>query len=151
MTRRQRGRRVPPAKLLYSEARIREALAMRAAHLPEMQIRAAALPDSLQLKDGRVLTYHSPMAGGKAYRCVDGMAVVATFDPSPHGTLLHLSASYAKRLPRWRDLTLLRDAFFPPDVDVIQVLPRAGEYVNAHPFCLHLFQAPGAWQGGWNV
>ncbi len=91
------------------------------------------------------------MAGGKAYRCVDGLAVIATYDPTPHGTLLHISMSYARRLPRWRDLVAVRDAFFPPDVDVIQVLPRRGEYVNAHQFTLHLFQAPAAWEGGWNV
>jgi hypothetical protein len=46
---------------------------------------------------------------------------------------------------------LVRQAFFPPDRDVMQVFPRTGEYVNVHPFTLHLFQMPGIWQGGWNV
>jgi hypothetical protein len=146
-----KGRAVPPPEAFYSRERIAHARAMKERHQREMEATAASLPVRVVLGDGRVLDRDQPFAGGYAYRCADGLAVIASYDPTPHGTLLHLSASYAKRLPRWRDLRLLRAAFFPPDVDVIQVLPRDGEYVHAHPFCLHLFQAPGDWQGGWNV
>ena len=146
----QRGR-IPPPEACYSPERIAQARAIKTQCQGAMEASAATLPARITLVDGRVLMRAEAFAGGYAYRCNDGLAVIASYDPTPHGTLLHLSASYAKRLPRWKDLTLLRDAFFPANVDVIQVLPRQGEYVNAHQFCLHLFQAPAAWEGGWNV
>lgn len=143
---RPRGRAVP-----MSGNRLLAAQEIAAAHGAEMEEAAKALPRSLQLADGRQLKYEKHMSGGCAYRCRDGLVVIATYDPSPHGTLLHVSVSYPDRDPRWRDLRLLRSAFFPPDVDVIQVLPREGEYVNVHQHCFHLFQAPATWEGGWNV
>lgn len=141
-----KGRVVPAVP----RERIQAALAMKQAHGAEMVELAKLLPDTVML-DGRKLRYESPMAGGKAYRCADGMVVIATFDPSPHGVLLHVSVSYAYHDPTWNDLKQLRSAFFPDNVDVIQVLPRAGEYVNVHQHCFHLYQAPEVWQGGWNV
>jgi hypothetical protein len=145
---RSQGRAVPPA---YPAARVDLAEATYATHAEAMAAAAKRLPNLLRLGDGRKLRFDAHMSGGKAYRCADGMAVIATYDPTPHGTLLHISASYPARLPSWQDLGQLRAVFFPPDTDVIQVLPRAGDYVNVHQFCLHLFQAPDAWQGGWNV
>lgn len=149
--RRPRGR-VPPAIGTFpSRERVRAGLAIKDAHRAEIEAAAAVLPREVTLADGRVLKLDRAVSGGNGYRCRDGMAVIASYDPSPHGLLLHLSVSYADRDPRWKDLRLLRDAFFPADVDVIQVLPRAGEYVNLHTHCFHLFQAPESWQGGWNV
>jgi hypothetical protein len=151
MTTRQRGRAASAIGALPPRERVLTALAMKAAHGQEMADAAERLPRQLQLADGRRLKYHSPMSGGCAYQCRDGMVVIATYDPSPHGLLLHVSVSYADRDPRWKDLKLLRQAFFPDDVDVIQVLPRAGEFVNLHTHAFHLYQAPETWQGGWNV
>lgn len=142
-----KGRVVPAVP----KARIARALAMKAAHGAEMQALAQLLPDAITLNDGRKLRYESPMSGGKAYYCADEMVVIATFDPTPHGTLLHVSASYADRDPTWHDLKQLRAAFFPDDQDVIQLLPRAGVFVEIHEHCFHLYQAPEAWRGGWNV
>jgi hypothetical protein len=148
---RQKGRAVPVLGTSLSRERIRAGVAIKAAHQIEIEAAALSLPREVRLADGRVLVCESPVAGGNGYRCRDGMVVVASYDPSPHGLLLHISVSYKARDPTWGDLKLLRQAFFPADVDVIQVLPRAGEYVNVHEHCFHLFQAPEAWQGGWNV
>lgn len=142
-----KGRIVPS----YPVARVQAAQELFAAHGDAMLAAAATLPRTLRLGDGRKLVVARSMSGGLAYRCADGLAVIASYDVTPHGLLLHVSMSYANRLPSWAELTLIRAAFYPPDLDVIQVLPRGGEYVNVHPYCLHLFAAPEAWQGGWNV
>ncbi len=149
-TKHTKGRAVPPIAR-YDPARLVTAMAMAETHGAAMAEAARGLPDEVRLDDGRVLKQvkRGPLMVG--YRCRDGMAVLASYDPSPHGLLLHISVSYASRDPTWRDLKLLRAAFFPDAVDVIQVLPRAGEFVNCHEHCFHLFQAPEAWQGGWNV
>lgn len=151
MTLHKKGRRVGAIGTLPSRDRVRAGIAVKDAHRDEIAAAAATLPSEVTLGDGRLLKFARSVAGGIGYRCRDGMAVIASYDPSPHGLLLHISVSYADRDPRWKDLKLLRAAFFPPDVDVIQVLPRDGQYVNLHQHCFHLFQAPEAWQGGWNV
>ena len=143
-----KGRSVPS----YPAERLATARAAFAQHGDAMLAAAAALPRVVRLNDGRTLRALQQMTGGVGYhRTPDGMVVVASFDATPHGLLLHVSASYADHLPSWADLGLLRAAFYPADKDVIQVLPRAGEYVNVHSYCLHLFEAPAEWQGGWNV
>lgn len=151
MKNRHRGRASSPLVSLYSAERIARAEQFKREHAAAMEQAAEQLPALVRLADGRELRRGEPRSGGYTYRCVDGMRVVASYDPTPHGLLLHVSISYAKRDPRWKDLRQVRDAFFPPDLDVIQVLPRASEYVNVHQHCFHLFQAPEVWQGGWNV
>lgn len=72
--------------------------------------------------------------------------VTATLDETPHfGTLLHVAMSYPDHDPSWPEIKLVRAAFFPKEIDVIMVLPKEGDYVNVHPHCFHLWQAPEAW------
>lgn len=52
---------------------------------------------------------------------------------------LHVSLSRPSRLPTWQDLRRVKDAFVGKDRKAIQVLPADSEYVNIHPFVLHLF------------
>ena len=134
----------------YPAERIAAARAAFEQHGDAMQAAAETLPRLVRLADGRKLRAASPMSGGLGYLGEDGLTVVASYDATPHGLLLHVSTSYRDRMPSWADLALIRAAFFPADKDVIQVLPKQGEYVNIHQHCLHLFEAPADWQGGWN-
>lgn len=110
-----RGRRVAAIGSLPSRDRVRAGIAIKDAHRLEIEAAAATLPSEVALTDGRLLKFDRSIAGGVGYRCRDGMAVIASYDPSPHGLLLHISVSYADRDPRWKDLRLLRQAFFPAD------------------------------------
>jgi hypothetical protein len=141
---RPRGRAVPS----YAPERIAAGWAAFEAARDDVTAYARALPERVPLGDGRVLRLIERGQHNVAYTTRGGLKVLASLDPTPHGLLRHISASYAGRLPSWAELGLLRAAFFPPDIDVIQVFPRAGEYINAHAYCLHLFEAPGEWQGG---
>ena len=79
-------------------------------------------------------------ASGSALRVLADVKV-----ETPHGQLLHVSMSHPRHLPSWKELKQVRALFFPLDEDVLQVLPRAEDYVNDHPFCLHLFECPEKW------
>lgn len=145
-----KGRRITPielfAELGYTPERVRGLERATPDEIAALVQAGTQHPATVRLDDGRLLT-KQPTNGHAAYRCLDGMVVMVSDDPGPHGTLRHVSVSYAKKDPRWYDLKLIRKAFFATDVDVMQVLPRAGRYVNAHPHCFHLWQMPEAWQG----
>lgn len=146
----QRGRFAPPPR---APGRIALAESIVAPHLEAIRTAKNALPLRVRLGDGRTLVCIRDGAIRRDYGCRDGMVVMASYDPCPpsNDLLLHISVSYKDHDPTWDDLKLLRAAFFADDTDVIQVLPRRGEYINLHQHCFHLFQAPEAWQGGWNV
>lgn len=61
------------------------------------------------------------------------------------GHLLHISMSYPDHDPSWDEIKMLREVFFPPDVDAAMFLPRASNYVNVHRHCFHLWQTPQEW------
>lgn len=61
------------------------------------------------------------------------------------GTLLHISMSYPDHEPSWAEIKMVRALFFPPDIDVMMVLPKENDYVNLHNYCYHLWQAPQTW------
>jgi hypothetical protein len=53
---------------------------------------------------------------------------------------VHVSVSRADRLPSWEDLRDVKDVFLGTDSVAVQVLPRRQDYVNDHPYVLHLFR-----------
>lgn len=56
-----------------------------------------------------------------------------------HGAWLHVSASYADRVPTWATMCELKDLFIGPDRVAIQLHPRRAAHANLHPHCLHLW------------
>lgn len=55
----------------------------------------------------------------------------------------HVSVSLvdnAKRAPKWATMCAVKDLFWEPADVVVQFHPRASEYVNFHPGCLHLWR-----------
>lgn len=75
----------------------------------------------------------------------DRLLVVATIDNHEHGKLLHVSLSYPKRDPSWGIIKAVRDAFYPPDVDVAMMLPRHEDFINVMPHCFQMHQCPEKW------
>ena len=53
---------------------------------------------------------------------------------------VHVSISHPDRLPTWYEMRDVKTWIIGADALAIQVLPRAAEYVNTHPNCLHLWQ-----------
>lgn len=54
-------------------------------------------------------------------------------------TYLHVSFSRRSRTPSYEDLDWVRKAFIGEERESVQVFPPRAEYVNFHPYTLHLW------------
>lgn len=52
----------------------------------------------------------------------------------------HISASYSNRCLTWEEICVIKDIFFNEDETVIQYHPAKANYINNHPFTLHLWR-----------
>lgn len=75
--------------------------------------------------------------------------------PKDHKTLLrimvgsgdgwdHVSVSAPGRCPTWDEMCAVKRLFFRDDEWVVQYHPAETEYVNRHPFVLHLWRPQNA-------
>ena len=57
----------------------------------------------------------------------------------------HVSVSVIKvaRCPTWEEMCFVKDLFWKEDETVIQFHPDKAEYINHHPFVLHMWRKPG--------
>ena len=57
----------------------------------------------------------------------------------------HVSVSpfHLKRCPTWEEMCAVKNLFFEPEERVVQYHPPESEYVNMHPYCLHLWRPTG--------
>lgn len=52
----------------------------------------------------------------------------------------HVSVSTRKRIPNWLEMSFVKDLFFSEDEVVMQLHPAKKNYINAHPYVLHLWK-----------
>lgn len=52
----------------------------------------------------------------------------------------HVSVSLPNRCPNWKEMSFIKDLFFYENECVVQYHPPKSEYVNNHPYCLHLWR-----------
>ena len=66
---------------------------------------------------------------------------------SNNGGWEHVSVSPCntkrKLCPTWEEMCAIKDLFFDPEEAVVQYHPPQSEYVNNHPYCLHLWRPIG--------
>lgn len=55
----------------------------------------------------------------------------------------HVSVSLRKRMPNWQEMCFVKDLFWHPEETVLQYHPPKSQYVNYHPFCLHMWREMG--------
>ncbi len=55
----------------------------------------------------------------------------------------HVSVSHSHRCPTWEEMCRVKDMFWNEDECVVQYHPPKSEYVNNHPYCLHLWRKCG--------
>jgi hypothetical protein len=55
----------------------------------------------------------------------------------------HVSISIDNRPPNWAEMCFAKDLFWNDDECVIQYHPPRSQYVNCHPFTLHLWKPIG--------
>lgn len=52
----------------------------------------------------------------------------------------HVSVSLKHRTPSWAEMCYIKNLFFDENETVVQFHPKKSEYVNCHPFALHLWK-----------
>lgn len=52
----------------------------------------------------------------------------------------HVSVSFYNRCPTWDEMCIAKDLFWYEEERVIQYHPPKSEYVNRHPYTLHLWK-----------
>ena len=52
----------------------------------------------------------------------------------------HVSVSHPKKMPSWDEMSWVKNLFFADDECVVQYHPKAEDYVNYHPNCLHMWR-----------
>lgn len=52
----------------------------------------------------------------------------------------HVSVSFRDRCPTWEEMCRIKDMFFYPEERCVEYHPPASEYVNFHPYCLHIWR-----------
>ena len=52
-----------------------------------------------------------------------------------------LGTDFLKRCPKWNEMCFIKDLFFEDEEEVIQFHPKKSEYVNIHPYVLHLWKS----------
>lgn len=53
----------------------------------------------------------------------------------------HVSVSLGDRCPTWEEMCQVKATFWDEDDCVIQYHPPKSDYVNNHPYCLHLWRS----------
>lgn len=48
-----------------------------------------------------------------------------------------------KKCPTWEEMCAIKDMFFDEEETVVQYHPPKSDYVNNHPYCLHLWRPVG--------
>jgi len=52
----------------------------------------------------------------------------------------HVSVSLPNRCPTWKEMCFVKKLFWGEDETVIQFHPNKSEYINNHPYVLHLWR-----------
>ncbi len=55
----------------------------------------------------------------------------------------HVSVSHHKRTPTWDEMCFIKNLFWHEEDIAVQFHPAKKDYINNHPYCLHLFRKFG--------
>ena len=55
----------------------------------------------------------------------------------------HVSVSRTDRCPTWPEMCAIKSLFWDAEDTVVQYHPPESQYINNHPYCLHLWRPVG--------
>ena len=78
----------------------------------------------------------------EVFRRFDDLAVVISLEPqkSPSVRWLHASASFGDHTPSWSDMSEVKETFFGAETMAVQMHAPRSQWVNEHPYTLHLWR-----------
>lgn len=107
------------------------------------------------MKDLNILNQYRLMAEEKGFYGAEGDGENGIFKvfvdgrsffciASNGGGWEHVSVSPCSRkrksCPTWEEMCVIKDMFFEDEETVVQYHPPKSDYVNNHPYCLHLWR-----------
>jgi hypothetical protein len=102
---------------------------------------------SAQLEEGRLLTgplrsrFGQPHGAFLILGPEDTLLRIISSGTGPHAEgWEHVSVSTEKRTPSWTEMCFVKDHFWREDEVVMQLHPAKADYVNHHPYCLHMWR-----------
>ncbi|SDX88029.1 DUF7694 domain-containing protein [Tepidimicrobium xylanilyticum] len=91
-------------------------------------------------RNGRLQIIEEGMDGMMGYIHLPISKRPLTFVFSWGGGWEHVSVSHRNKVPTWDEMYMVKDIFFEDEEVVVQYHPRKSEYVNIHPYTLHLWR-----------
>ena len=88
--------------------------------------------------DGRVVVRTVAEDGIDGWVTIRGKPF--TFIASFGGGWDHVSVSLSNRCPTWDEMCVIKDIFFRENECCIEYHPAKQDYINVHPFCLHIWK-----------
>ena len=89
-------------------------------------------------QDKRIQVHETARDGFNGWLTLQGQ--VFRFVCSNGGGWDHVSVSLKNRCPTWNEMCKIKDIFFDQDECCIQYHPARKNYVNMHPYCLHIWK-----------
>jgi hypothetical protein len=68
------------------------------------------------------------------------LRIIANSADHDSGWWEHVSVSLPNRTPTWEEMCWVKDLFWKEDECVVQFHPPRKDYVNCHPFTLHMWR-----------
>lgn len=105
------------------------------------------VPEQFRIKRAGILSSDSSYGNNGAFqvRSLKFQGVVFNVIASDEGGWEHVSVTIMgkQRCPVWDEMCFIKSLFWEPEDCVIQFHPPESEYVNCHPYCLHLWRKCG--------
>jgi len=89
-------------------------------------------------QDRRFQRYQDAIDGGSGWVTIHGKVFHVVY--SNGGGWDHVSVSLKNRCPTWEEMCTIKDMFFNPNECCIEYHPAKKDYVNLHPYCLHIWK-----------
>ena len=106
-----------------------------------MKIKPSAAVERWRVRSGE-LASHSTDGNNGMFRVVC-RGVTLTVCVSDGEGWDHVSVSTQRRCPTWDEMCFVKELFWRDEETVVQFHPPKRNYVNIHPFCLHLWRQQG--------
>jgi hypothetical protein len=92
-------------------------------------------------RNGRFVYVTGPQGTRLTIIISDSSGWEEVFGPGTKGQAWeHVSVTTPTRCPSWVEMCWVKDQFFDDHEVVLQFHPAKSNYVNDHPFCLHLWK-----------
>ncbi len=90
--------------------------------------------------DGNNGAFFIPLRDGPPLKVIASDGMMGAELMPELGGWEHVSVSLPDRCPTWREMCRVKSLFWDETDCVVQFHPPESEYVNNHPYCLHLWR-----------